>query len=332
MARFWETWELKDDGSPVHPIRLGASACLLGERVRFDGGHKQNKFMLQDLKPYVEWVPVCPEVEMGMSIPRETIRLVGEIEDPELIGPKTETNYTKTMKDWSAERLPGLVNENLHGFVLKKDSPSCGLFRVRVYNEKGMPTRAGRGLFARALVDDMPLLPVEEEGRLRDPYLRENFIMRVFTLYRWSRLMASHPTTHELVSFHASLRMLLMAHHPAKAKEMGRWVSQAGSLSLDEFTTEYHRMMMECLASRPNRGRQCHVLSRLMGFLKQVLSSDEKQELSEVIQDFRQGMVPLLVPITLLRSYFRRHTVPDWIHEQVYLNPYPKELMLRTVL
>lgn len=330
MTKFWEEWELKEDGSPAAPIRLGASACLLGEQVRFDGGHKQNKFMLHDLKPYVEWVSVCPEVEMGMSIPRETIRLVGEIDDPELIGPKSGTNYTSGMKSWSSERLSFLANQQLHGFVLKKDSPSCGLFRVRVYNDKGMPTRAGRGLFAKALVDAMPLLPIEEEGRLRDTYLRENFITRIFTLYRWTQLLATDPSPRAVVTFHASLRMLLLAHSPAKAKEMGRWVSQAGNLEWDELATGYHRMMMECLSVRPNRGRQCHVLSRLMGFLKQALTSDEKQELAEVIHDFRNGMVPLLVPLTLLRSHFRRHAVPDWIHEQVYLTPYPKELMLRS--
>jgi uncharacterized protein YbgA (DUF1722 family)/uncharacterized protein YbbK (DUF523 family) len=316
--------------APQEPlVRLGVSTCLLGESVRFDGGHKRDPFLTNILGRYVEWVPVCPEVEMGMSIPRESIRLEGAPETPRLVAIRSRTDYTETMKAWSQGRLEQLAALNLHGYVLKKDSPSCGLFRVRVYDHHNMPQRKGRGIYAEALVKRLPLLPVEEEGRLNDQRLRENFIERVFAYYRWTRLLEEEATPGGLVRFHTAHKLTLMAHSPAHYQQMGQLVAQAGKLDWDELTAAYGRMLMEGLGVMGTRGKHVNVLQHLMGFLKDHLGKEDKAELVGLIEDYRRALVPLIVPLTLLKHHLNRHSVPGWVHQQVYLKPYPKELMLR---
>jgi len=310
-------------------LRLGISTCLLGERVRFDGGHKRDPFLTDILGQYVTWAPVCPEVETGMSIPRESIRLEGDPKSPRLVGPKSGTDYTQTMQQWSQNRLEELVTLHLHGYVLKKDSPSCGLFRVRVYNERGLPQRNRRGLYAQALAARLPLLPLEEEGRLNDMPLRENFIERVFACYRWTEMLDKEPTPGGLVRFHTAHKLTLMAHSPKHYTEMGRLVADAGKRDWDELTAEYGAMLMKGLSVMGTRGKHVNVLQHLMGFWKEHLTSEDKQELLGLIEDYRQGLLPLIVPLTLLKHHLNRYPVPDWVHQQVYLNPYPKELMLR---
>ncbi|MBN1260495.1 MAG: DUF523 and DUF1722 domain-containing protein [Anaerolineae bacterium] len=309
--------------------RLGVSTCLLGERVRYDGGHKLDRFLVNTLGQYVEWAPVCPEVECGLPIPRESMRLVGDPEAPRLIAPRSGADYTRQMLDWAQVRLEQLAQENLDGFIFKKDSPSSGRFRVRVYDESGMPQRVGVGLFARAFVERFPLLPTEEEGRLHDLPLRENFIERIFMVCRWKRLLAEDPTPGGLVRFHTSVKMAVMAHSPVHYQALGRLVAQAGALPWDELQETYARQLMEGLAILAQPGRHANVLQHLMGFVKDKLDAFDKQELLGVIEDYRNGLVPLIVPVTLLKHHLNRHDAPDWVHVQTYLHPYPRELLLR---
>ncbi len=310
-------------------IRLGVSACLLGEQVRYDGGHKQDLFLVRTLGRYVEWVPVCPEVELGLGTPRERLRLEGSPDAPRLVATASRTDHTEAMRAWAGRRLEQLAALKLHGFVLKKDSPSCGLFRVKVFDRGDVPVRKGRGLFARELVIRLPLLPVEEEGRLHDMRLRENFIERVFVYQRWIEMLERDPTPAGLVRFHTAHKLTLMAHSPEAQRQLGQLVAQAGAADWDELTEQYGQLLMEALKRLSTPGKNANVLLHLMGYFKDRLTVDEKQELVESIEDYRQGLVPLIVPLTLIRHYVRRLPVPDWVRRQVYLNPYPKELMLR---
>jgi uncharacterized protein YbgA (DUF1722 family)/uncharacterized protein YbbK (DUF523 family) len=310
-------------------IRLGISTCLLGEKVRYDGGHKRDPFLIDELGRYVQWVPVCPEVEMGLSIPREAMHLVGDPDSPRLVTIKTGVDYTERMLSWASQRLEELAREELHGFVFKSNSPSSGLLRVKVYNDKGVPQRTGTGLFARAFTRRFPLLPVEEEGRLHDWRLRENFIDRVFAYRRWTYVLGENPTPGGLVEFHTAHKLTLMAHSPKHYQEMGRLVAQAGTLPWDELTEQYGAQLMEGLHEMASAGRHVNVLQHLMGYLKDELTSEDKAELLGLMEDYRRGHVPLIVPVTLLKHHLRRPAVPEWVHNQVYLYPYPKELMLR---
>jgi uncharacterized protein YbgA (DUF1722 family)/uncharacterized protein YbbK (DUF523 family) len=310
-------------------IRLGISACLLGQEVRYNGGHKRDPFLVNDLGRYVEWVPVCPEVEVGLGVPRESMRLVGDPENPRLIAPRSNTDYTDRMVAWACNRVEELAEEKLCGFVFKKDSPSSGLYRVRVYNEHGMPQRVGIGLFPREVVRRFPLLPVEEEGRLHDARLRENFIDCIFTYHRWMTMLEDGGTPGSLVAFHTAQKLTLMAHSPSHYRQMGRLVAQAGTMPWAELTAQYVALLMEGMKVIATPGRNFNVLQHLMGFVKQALSQADKAELMSLMEDYRQGLVPLIVPLTLLKHHLRGPSVPEWVHVQVYLHPYPKELMLR---
>jgi len=316
-----------DDQGP--PIRLGISTCLLGERVRYDGGHQLDRYLAHTLGQYVEWVPVCPETECGLPTPREAMRLVGDPASPRLVTVKTGIDHTERMLSWARVRVEELAQEGLHGFVFKKSSPSSGLYRVRVYDQHGVPLRTGTGLFAAEFRRRFPLLPLEEDGRLNDARLRENFIERFFTYSRWTRLLAQDPTPGGLVRFHSAHKMTMMAHSPALYRQMGRLVAQAGSLPWQELADVYSRLLMEGMAEIATPGRHTNVLQHLMGYLKRDLPKNDKDELLALIHDYRRGLVPLIVPLTLLKHHLRRPSVPDWVHVQAYLNPYPKELMLR---
>jgi uncharacterized protein YbgA (DUF1722 family)/uncharacterized protein YbbK (DUF523 family) len=315
----------KSDGAP---IRVGVSACLLGERVRFDGGHKRDAFLLEDLGPYVEWVRVCPEVEIGLGTPRENIRLLRDGDDVRLVAPRSGADHTNAMKTWARRQVRDLARADLCGFVLKKDSPSCGLHRVRVYSDKGMPERNGRGLFAAALVEGLPLLPVEEEGRLNDLALRENFIERVFAYRRLKDLFQTRWTMGRLVAFHTAHKLQLLAHSPAVYKEMGRLVAEGGSMASAEVKRAYGRRFMEALALKATPGRNANVLNHAAGHLKDLIEPAARQDLARTIDDYRTGLVPLVVPVTLLAHYVRLLDV-EYLAGQTYLEPHPKELMLR---
>jgi len=310
-------------------VRLGVSTCLMGENVRYDGGHQRDRFLMNSLGKFVEWVPVCPEVEIGLPIPREAMHLEGDPENPRLVTIKTGKDYTERMKDWAQERLDALAAENLHGFVFKKGSPSSGLYRVRVYDENGMPSRIGTGIFPREVMRRFPLLPLEEDGRLHDMGLRENFIERIFVYCRWTSMLRDNPTPGGIVAFHTAHKLTMMAHSPDHYRKMGRLVAQAGALPWSELVDQYGHSLMEGLKVLATTGRQVNVLQHLMGFLKDYLSKEDKAELLAVIEDYQHELVPLIVPLTLLRHHLNRNPVADWVHQQVYLKPYPKELMLR---
>jgi uncharacterized protein YbgA (DUF1722 family)/uncharacterized protein YbbK (DUF523 family) len=325
----WEVHMIEESIREEPVLRLGISRCLMGESVRYDGGHKLDRFLVNTLGQYVEWVSVCPEVEIGLPIPRESMRLVGDPDAPRLIAPKSGADHTETMQSWAKGRLDDLAGLGLHGFVFKKDSPSSGLFRVKVYNEHGMAERNGVGIFAREVVRRFPLLPMEEEGRLNDMPLRENFIERIYAHYRWTNLLEENPTPGGLVRFHTAQKLTLMAHSPTHYQELGRLTAAAGVLPWEDLAAQYGTLFMEGLQAPATRGKQANVLYHLMSYLKTHLSADDKEEAIGLIEEYRAGMTPLVVPLTLLKHHFRRYPVPDWVHGQVYLNPYPKELMLR---
>jgi uncharacterized protein YbgA (DUF1722 family)/uncharacterized protein YbbK (DUF523 family) len=310
-------------------IRIGISQCLLGENVRFDGGHKRDPFLTETLAAYVQWVPVCPEVESGMGTPREAVRLEGDAAAPRMVGPRSGKDHTRAMTAFSRHRVRELEGMDLCGYVLKKSSPSCGMERVKLYTEGGgRPARTGVGLFARELMDRMPLLPVEEEGRLHDPVLRENFIERVFAYRQWKDFTAVRFSRGRLVAFHTAVKFLLLSHSPRRYQELGRIVAAAKRLGAAEAKARYGALFMEAMAERTSTRKHTNVLYHLAGFLKRGLSAEERQELSETIDDYRRGMLPLVVPVTLIRHHARR-LPQEYLLGQVYLDPHPKELMLR---
>ena len=314
--------------SDARPIRLGVSACLLGQRVRYDGGHRLDQFLVGELGRYVEYVPVCPEAEAGLGIPREAMRLVGDPERPRMVTVRTGEDRTALMTDWAERRVLELEAEDLCGVIFKKDSPSSGLTRVKVYSQGGMPIRKGVGMFARAFVKHFPALPVEEEGRLNDADIRENFIERVFALERWREQVVRSPSRGALVRFHSMHKLLLMAHSPEHYRTMGRLVAEAKAHEQQELLDTYQTSLLEALALRATPRKHVNVLHHIVGYFKRDLTADEKRELLEVIETYRSGLVPLIVPITLLNHYVRRFEEP-YLAEQVYLHPHPLELKLR---
>ncbi len=308
-------------------IRIGVSSCLLGRNVRYDGGHKRDAFVTGALARFVAFVPVCPEVEVGMGTPRESVRLVRLGGEVRMVGRRSGTDHTDAMGRWSETRVRELEAEDLCGYVLKKDSPSCGMQRVKVY-AGGAATLAGRGRFAEALMQRMPLLPVEEEGRLNDPRLRENFIERVFAYRRLKDLFAARWTTGDLVRFHSAEKLLLLAHDPAAYRALGRLVAGAKGRPHAEVAGAYGEGFMRGLGKLATPGKHANVLQHMAGYLKDLLPPEEKRELHEAIADYRRGLLPLVVPITLVGHDVRRHRV-EYLLGQTYLQPHPKELMLR---
>jgi uncharacterized protein YbgA (DUF1722 family)/uncharacterized protein YbbK (DUF523 family) len=310
------------------PIRIGISACLLGDEVRYDGGHKRNAFLAGELGPFVEWVKVCPEVEIGMGTPREAIRLTAQDGRVRLIEVTSGTDYTGKMDAYAARRVDALARERLCGYVLKKDSPSCGMARVKVHGDKGPPARTGVGRFAAALLERFPDLPIEEEGRLADARLRENFIERIFAYRRLRDLFDSRWTVGDLVSFHTAHKLALLAHSTTAYTQLGRLVARAKSLDREAVRGEYGRGFMNALAIVATRARHVNVLQHMAGYFKKSLDAASRDELRATIEDYRQGLLPLVVPVTLLRHHVRRHGV-SYLADQIYLSPHPKELMLR---
>lgn len=308
---------------------VGISSCLIGEEVRFDGGHKRNRFVTDVLGDYVTWVKSCPEVGAGMGIPRESIRLVRTENGIRLVGNRSEGDYTDDITAYSERRVEQLSPMRLRGYILKKDSPSCGMARVRLYDSNSVPSRDGVGVFARHLMDRAPNLPVEEEGRLNDPRIRENFITRIFAYDRWVRLVDSEPTPGDIVRFHTEHKMLVMAHSQERYGVLGRLVAQAGTMDMPTLIEQYEENFMAGLREIASPGRHANVLEHLAGFLKRDLDADDKRELHGAIRDYRRGLIPLVAPLLLLVHHIK-HLRDDWLDAQVYLQPYPAELALRS--
>jgi uncharacterized protein YbgA (DUF1722 family)/uncharacterized protein YbbK (DUF523 family) len=309
-------------------IRLGVSTCLLGENVRFDGGHKHDRFLTDTLGQYVEFVPVCPEVECGLGVPRESMRLVGDVESPRLVTVRTHVDHTDRMLTWARKRVKELEKEDLCGFIFKSDSPSSGMERVKVYNETGMPEKKGIGLFARAFMDHFSLIPVEEEGRLHDPRLRENFIERIFTLKRWRELRGGKGGLGGVVDFHTRNKLLVLAHSEKHCRSMGKLVAAGKKIPMQSLYSQYETLLMDALGLKTTVKKNANVLYHLMGYFKNDLSADEKQELMEILDQYRAGYIPLVVPVTLINHYVRKYQQP-YLAEQTYLNPHPVDLQLR---
>ncbi|AZQ85894.1 DUF1722 domain-containing protein [Colwellia sp. Arc7-635] len=306
-------------------ISIGISSCLLGHKVRFDSGHKNNSYISNTLSEYFDFIPFCPEVDIGLGIPRETIRLVLLDEKVHCVGSKNpDLDVTERLKDCAQAQQSW--QQSLSGYILKKDSPSCGMERVRLY--KGdMPDRIGVGIYAQKLMENFPDLPVEEEGRLGDAILRENFIQRVFIYARWQALFAEEFSLKNLNSFHAQHKYIFMSHSQSLAKELGHWLAQAHGQEPGEVLKQYLSKMMVILKLRASRKGHVNTLQHLQGYLKSYISADDKAELVDIIDQYRNGLLPLIVPITLLRHHFRRFP-NEYITDSYYMKPHPKELML----
>jgi uncharacterized protein YbgA (DUF1722 family)/uncharacterized protein YbbK (DUF523 family) len=310
-------------------VRLGISSCLLGNAVRWNSGHKMDRYLTRTLGQFVDYVPVCPEVEAGFGVPRESMRLVGDPENPRLITFKTKTDNTDQMLRWARGRVKELEKEDLHGFIFKSDSPSSGMIRVKVYTEKGMPVKKGVGMFAREFMNHFPLIPAEDDGRLHDPNIRENFIERIFALQRWRQTIANGKKMGNLVDFHTRNKLLILSHSQKHARSMGKLVAAGKQMPMEELFAEYEALLMEALALKTTPKKNLNVLQHLMGYFKKQLSGDEKQELLEVFEQYRQEFVPLVVPITLINHFVRKYD-QQYLKMQTYLNPHPVELKLRT--
>lgn len=308
-------------------IRIGVSSCLLGAKVRFDGGHKKDDFLVNTFGAWVEWIPVCPEVEVGMGTTRESVCLVREGNEVRLVAPRSGLDWTGQMRAYAGRRAAELEAKELAGFVLKKDSPSCGMERVKVYGA-GMPTKSGKGLFAEALLARLPNLPVEEEGRLCDPRLRDNFVERVFAYHRVRTFFAGRWTAGGLVAFHTTHKLQLLAHAPKSYETLGQLVAGAAKLPREKVRQTYENEFMQGLKVIATTRRNANVLQHILGYFKKLLDDTSRRELLGVIEDYAAGLVPLVVPITLIRHYVRLHDV-SYLAGQVYLEPHPRELMLR---
>lgn len=310
-------------------FRIGISSCLLGNEVRWNSGHKLDKYLAHTLGQFVEYVPVCPEVEAGFGVPRESFRLVGDPDSPRLVTFKSKTDHTDRMLTWTQKRVGELEKEELCGFIFKSDSPSSGMIRVKVYNEKGMPHKVGIGMFARAFMEHFPLIPVEDDGRLNDPVIRENFILQIFTMKRWRDNLARKRGIGNLVDFHTLNKLLLLSHSPKHYRLMGKLVAEGKKMPLGDLYDQYQLLLMEALKLETTIRKNINVLQHLMGYFKKQLSGDEKQELLEAFDQYRSEYVPLIVPITLINHYVRKYDQP-YLKQQTYLNPHPVELKLRT--
>jgi uncharacterized protein YbgA (DUF1722 family)/uncharacterized protein YbbK (DUF523 family) len=314
----------------MQKIRLGISACLLGQKVRFDGGHQSDRFIIETLGRYVEFVPVCPEVECGLGVPREAMRLVGDPAAPRLMTVRTKIDHTERMVAWARKRVQELEQEGLCGYIFKSKSPSSGMERVKVYSEppQGSPVTKGVGVFARIFMEHFPLLPVEDEGRLHDPGLRENFTERIFVFQRWRELLAASAGLGGLVAFHTRHKLLILAHSPEHYRKLGKLVAQGKELPTSELYEHYQFRLMEALRFKATIKKNTNVLHHLMGYFKKELGADEKRELLEIIGSYHQGYVPLVVPVTLINHYVRKYHQP-YLEGQFYLHPHPVELQLR---
>lgn len=309
-------------------IRIGLSACLAGEGVRFDGGHKHEPFLTATVARFVEFVRVCPEVDVGMGVPREAVRLVRRDGGVAMVGNRTGRDWTEPMEGYSRARARELGELGLCGYILKKGSPTCGMERVRLYTEGGMPEKNGVGVFARILKETLPDLPVEEEGRLHDPPLRENFFESVFAYRRLQTLFGRTWTTGDLVRFHTAEKMLLLAHDPAGYKELGRLVAGASGREAQEVAHEYRARFMAAMRRKPTRGRHTNVLQHMLGYFRERLDARTRGDLDAEVEQYRLGLVPLVVPVTLIAHYVRVLEEP-YLQGQTYLQPHPRELMLR---
>jgi len=309
-------------------INVGISVCLLGSKVRFDGQHKLDRYITKTLGKYFKWVHSCPEHDCGLPIPRESMRLVGDENEPRLLTGRTKRDITDQLSSWSEKRLNELAQENMCGYIFKKGSPSCGMGGVRIYTERGMPYASGAGLFAKMLKEKFPYLPIEDDGRLHDPGLRENFIERVFVYHRWQQLTTEGLTAKGLVNFHTQHKYILMSHSVKLLSELGATVANIKDIGIEKSYTQYFPVLMQALKLKSTVKKNVNTLSHIAGYFKKQLTADEKAELVDVIEQYHQQLVPQIVPVTLLKHFIRKYD-QSYLKDQLYISPHPLELMLR---
>ena len=310
-------------------IKIGMSSCLLGEEVRWDGDHKHDQYVRDVLGSYFDYVSICPEVDVGMGVPRETVALYGTLENPKMITKRSKADWTKKMNHYTKDRIHELTKENLCGYVFKSKSPSCGIGKVPIYSEFGSSRmRHGAGMFATSFVKAYPLVPIEDEGRLHDPVIRENFIVRIFCFHRLQLLVRKSFSIGSLVRFHTRHKFLILSHSRKKYDDMGELVANAKKIKTAELKTRYSKLFMAALTYKSTPKKNTDVLLHMVGFLKKILTREGKKDILSVIEDYRNELLPLVVPVTLIYHQVKKHNI-KYLLDQVYLNPHPKELMLR---
>ena len=311
-------------------VRVGISRCLLGEPVRYDGGHRYNGYINKILGKCFEFVAVCPEVAIGLGTPRLPLRLVGDAHAPRAVGVNDPGfDVTERLDEYARSMVEPC--RYLSGYLFKRNSPSCGMERVKVFNAGGAPSSAGAGIYAKRLMTSLPHMPVEDEGRLADPVLRENFVTRVFVYRRWQELEAMGVTLAGLVRFHIRHRMLIRAHGETGYHGLGRLVASAGTGDINAAARAYVDLLMKTLMRPATRKQHGNVLAHLAGHLKRDIDAGAGADLVRLIAEYRLGRVPLAVPITVLKDHFRRYPDPSLGH-RLYLDPYPEALELRHLI
>ena len=322
---------MANDTSTHCKPKIAISACLLGAEVRFNGGHKESRLCSQALSEHFDFVPLCPEVAIGLGIPRQPIRLVGDSAKPQAVGSVDSTlDVTHALHDYGASMAA--THTDICGYIFMQKSPSCGLERVKVYQDGGRPAElSGRGIYANAFCAAHPDLPAEEDGRLNDPVLRENFLTRVYAYSAWQDLLKAGLTRRSLTEFHARYKYLLMAHHPVQYKTLGNLLGSLGKNPPQAIAGQYFSELMQALKQCATRRTHSNVLRHLSGYLKKSISAADKQEMQQIIDQYLHGIVPLVVPLTLLKHHFRLHPDP-YIARQVYLQPHPENLSLRNAI
>ena len=306
-------------------IKIGISSCLLGHEVRFDGGHKRHSYIELTLGQHFEFMPFCPEVDIGMGIPRAPIRLEYKNGQVHCVGVKDpQQDMTNRLKQ-SADNQQHWQRD-ICGYILKKDSPSCGMERVKLY-KNNIPERTGKGIYASQMMLNFPDLPVEEEGRLGDAKLRENFIKRIYIYARWKKLLENSLTPKAITEFHAQHKLIIMSHNQNDVRELGRLLANLKEDNIKPVSEQYLSKLMSSLKNIATRGNHVNVLQHIQGYLKEKLDKDDKTELTETIQRYSKGELPLIVPITLLKHHFRKNPDP-YIENSFYMNPHPQELSL----
>ena len=296
--------------------------------MRYDGGHKRDAFLVETMGRFVEYLPVCPELECGFPVPREPMRLSGTPDNPQIFGAASKTNFTELMNAWCRKKLHHLEQYDLSGYICRKESPSCGMDRIKMYGIYDTPARVGVGIFTKMFMEHFPLVPVEEDGRLQDPSIREMFIERVFTLRRFRDSFRHGKTNSGLLKFHTDHKLLILSHGRMQSREMGNLIAQAKNLHIDELYGRYQQLLLETLAQRTTPAKRADVMTHMMGHLRTYLTHEEKQELTELIDRYRNRILPMVVPATMFRHYIRKYKI-TYLERQTFLNLHPAELMLR---
>jgi uncharacterized protein YbgA (DUF1722 family)/uncharacterized protein YbbK (DUF523 family) len=312
----------------MHKVKIGISAFLLGEKVRYDGGHRLDRYITDTLGNYFEWVPVCPEVEYGLPVPRESMHLVGDPASPHIVTVKTGVDHTEGIKKWAADKLRQLDKEDLCGFIFKSKSPSSGISGIKVYTPSGMPSNRGTGIFGGAFMRYFPLIPIIDDGRLHNPNLRENFIEQVFVYNLWKDFLKNGPELRDLITFHTNLKLLILSHSPKHYSTLGKLIAQTKKYQPDVLYSEYIEILMEGVRLLATSKKNTNVLLHIAGYFKKLIPTEEKRKLLGIIEQYHKGYIPLIVPVILINHYVREFDEP-FLKNQYYLNPHPVELMLR---